>query len=374
MERFDFFAFTPANPVNRPLSYLNWWLQLPSRYWYPQAHVYGASAGPVLVLIPASVSSLPRKYNSPPCVQSHQTALAQWNSWNQFSRSRLDPLLDWATRILAVTCPGNSILTPKYHFALKQWPLVTRVASALWKYCCTCIVFQIQLFKTLSQFHQCLKVFYKIPFKLKLIETACSPASHWQEQNCCSFCRPPECNGGPAKDTRAYKEAECYSLAEWWTLVGANRVLKHLQNVSMQWTMYTWLYMWRAHGCGCHLRRETRLHCASGACDRMWLRYRDVPKTRDLWSHSRNTGPVQGTRTLTKMAMVSNPLENSHERHKIVTQTISELNLSTINASASDLRQIKTDHKNLGCALIFITFFICHKPEALAVQFVKDVI
>ena len=45
---------------------------------------------------------------------------------------------------------------------------------------------------------------------------------------------------------------------------------------------------------------------------------------------------------------------------------ISELNLNTVNASASGLWQIKTAHKNLGCASVFMTVFICHKPEAEA--------
>ena len=45
---------------------------------------------------------------------------------------------------------------------------------------------------------------------------------------------------------------------------------------------------------------------------------------------------------------------------------ISELNLNAINASASGLWQIKTAHKNLGCASVFITVFICHKPSAFA--------
>ena len=54
------------------------------------------------------------------------------------------------------------------------------------------------------------------------------------------------------------------------------------------------------------------------------------------------------------------------KRHKNVTQTFSGLNLNTINASASGLRQIKTAHKNLGCASVFMTVFICHKPSAFA--------
>ena len=54
------------------------------------------------------------------------------------------------------------------------------------------------------------------------------------------------------------------------------------------------------------------------------------------------------------------------KRHKHVTQTFSGLNLNTINASASGLWQIKTAHKNLGCASVFMTVFICHKPSAFA--------
>ena len=79
-------------------------------------------------------------------------------------------------------------------------------------------------------------------------------------------------------------------------------------------------------------------------------------------SHTRKTGRSK------KRRWSFNGFHNwmLEKRHKNVTQTFSGLNLNTINASASGLWQIKTAHKNLGCASVFMTVFICHKPSAFA--------
>ena len=76
------------------------------------------------------------------------------------------------------------------------------------------------------------------------------------------------------------------------------------------------------------------------------MTHRGTEKKRSTepYSRSENPSPEQGT---TLVSMVSNPLENSQERHKTVTWTISELNLNTM------------------CASAFMTVFICHKPPAI---------
>ena len=66
------------------------------------------------------------------------------------------------------------------------------------------------------------------------------------------------------------------------------------------------------------------------------------------------TDPEQGTILVSE---VSDPLENSQERRKIMTQTISELNPNTIKASALGL-WVKTVYKYLDCASIFFLQFL----------------
>ena len=77
------------------------------------------------------------------------------------------------------------------------------------------------------------------------------------------------------------KTLERYSIPEQWTFVGAERCLKTFAKrrwrvqwamymwwaMYVQWAMYMWLYTWRAHGCGCHIRHEARFNCLSRACD-----------------------------------------------------------------------------------------------------------
>ena len=95
----------------------------------------------------------------------------------------------------------------------------------------------------------------------------------------------------------------------------------------------------------------------------LWtVKARTILTTHVQQSHTRKTGRSK------KRRWSFNGFHNwmLEKRHKNVTQTFSGLNLNTINASASGLWQIKTAHKNLGCASVFMTVFICHKPSAFA--------
>ena len=96
-------------------------------------------------------------------------------------------------------------------------------------------------------------------------------------------------------------------------------------------------------------------------CCEPWKRDRSS-STHVQQSHTRKTGRSK------KRRWSFNGFHNwmLEKRHKNVTQTFLGLNLNTINASASGLWQIKTAHKNLGCASVFMTVFICHKPSAFA--------
>ena len=116
--------------------------------------------------------------------------------------------------------------------------------------------------------------------------------------NYCSFCRPPECNGGPARDTGACKTA----LKHTWKVNTCGRncletFAKGTRHVLR--TMHTRLHTWRAHGRGCHFMHEARLNCASKSCVRMWSRCIEAPKRKTHDSDSRigNTRLKQGGRT-----------------------------------------------------------------------------
>ena len=93
-------------------------------------------------------------------------------------------------------------------------------------------------------------------------------------------------------------------------------------------------------------------------------------KARPIFFHTRTAEPHSKNRSKQEATLVFQWFSNwmLEKRHKNVTQTFSGLNLNTctINASASGLWQIKTAHKNLGCASVFMTVFICHKPSAFA--------